>query len=234
LISVRGPADEKGFYRGIFVTPDLLRIYIQARGGLSISELDVRARTFKATGTIAATGFVSFALDPSGSRMLVQRNDSDDITLNDARTGTVIKVIASGKSDVLLSRFLRDGRMAIVEGPSSKATLHLLSSDGTLLREIHFDAGEERIRYLGDDGARMVLAAWGTRDGTTRSLTAINLDRGVVERTESGPFAWAMTSFYWDNRPPLLPLHEVFYGDGLGRIVAWNPATGTKRMINIG
>jgi hypothetical protein len=233
LISVRGPSDERGFYRGIFVTPDLLRLYIQARGGLSIFELDVRARTLKATGSIAATGYVSFALDSTSARMLVHRNDADDITVNDARTGAVIKVIASSKN-VLLSRFLRDGRMVIIDGPSSKATLQLLAPDGALLREIHFDAGDERISYLGDDGARMVLSAWGTGDGKTRSLTVINLDRGVVERTESGPIAWAMTGSHWDSRPPLLPLREVFYGDGTGHIVAWNPATGTKRIINLG
>jgi hypothetical protein len=231
LISVRGPADGKGFYRGIFVNPDLLRLYIQARGGLSIFELDVRARTLKLMGSIAATGYLSFALDPDASRMLIHRNDTDEITLNDARTGAVIKVVASTRNDVLLSRFLRDGRMAIVEGPPSNATLHLLSSDGTLLREFHFDAGSERLSYLGDDGTRMVLSAWNTLDPGPRSITSINLDSGIVERTERGPFVWAMTSSYWDSRPPLLPLREVFYGDNPGRIVAWNPATGAKRMI---
>ena len=43
-----------------------------------------------------------------------------------------------------------------------------------------------------------------------------------------------MTNSFWDNRPPIQPLREVFYGDGAGHVVAWNPATGGQRMITGG
>ena len=129
LVSVRVPYEGRLYYQGYFLTPDLFRLYIRAQDGMSIYELDTRARGLRTTGAIETGGFVTFAIDPAASRMLVRRHGVDGITLNDARSGALIKTVVSGK-DVQNFRFLRDGRMAIVEGPSSKMTLHILSPDG--------------------------------------------------------------------------------------------------------
>ena len=232
LLSLRAPDIGKGMYRPYFLTPDLVRLYVQARDGLSIYELDIRTHELKATGSIAAVSFVTFALDPAGLRMLVLRNDLDRVTLNDARSGSVIKAVCGVRKNIRMARFVRDGRMAIVEQLGTKTTLHVLSLDGVSVQDIPVGTNaNERVSYLGDDGTRVILSTWRQGDGSPRSLVSVNLDQGVVERVERGPFAWAMTGSYWDNRPSLQPLREVFYGDDAGNIVAWNPGTGGKRMI---
>lgn len=228
LVSVRVPSDGRLYYTGYFLSPDVFRLYVHTQDGLSIYELDTRVRGLTATGTIANGGWVNFALDPMVSRMIVRRHNVDGITLNDARSGAIIKTIAGGKN-VLSYHFLRDGRMAIVEGLSSKTTLHILSPDGTLQRDIPFNGGE-RVGFLGDDGTRVVL--WvANKESSLVTLVAINLDRGVVERSERRALDWTMN--IWDPRPPIEPLREVFYGDA-GHIVGWNPATGARRMVTGG
>jgi hypothetical protein len=236
LLSVRVPHDERGMYRLYFLTPDLVRPYVQSRDGMSIYELDVRTHELKATTSIAAASFLDSSLDPARSRMLVRRHDLDDITLNDARSGAVIKPVAAAVTKNLrLSRFLRDGRVAIIEQLGSKTTLHVLSPDGAPVRDIPLDSvAVERVSYLGDDGIRLVLLTRRQADGSPQSLVSVNLDQGVVERIERGPFAWAMTGSYWENRSSIQPLREAFYGDAAGNIVAWNPATGAKRTITGG
>ncbi|HSY47694.1 MAG TPA: ABC transporter permease [Thermoanaerobaculia bacterium] len=225
LVSVRVPSDWRSFYQGYFVSPELFRFYVQKEDGLSIYELDTRVRGLRDTGAIADRGFVFFMLDPTVSRMIVQRHNLEGITLNDARSGAVIKTIAS--ENIRNFCFLRDGRMAIVEGPPSKMTLHILSSDGALQRDIPFDGGG-RVGFVGDDGTRVVLSV-ANKESSLRRLVAINLDRGVIERDASLPKDWTMIN--WENRPPIEPLREVVYGDGAGHIVAWNPVTGARRMV---
>jgi hypothetical protein len=229
LVSVRAPSDGRFYCQGYFLSPDVFRLYVHAQDGLSIYELDTRVRGLKATGAITNNGFVNFALDPTVSRMIVRRHNVDDITLNDARSGAVIKTI--GGKNVLNYRFLRDGRMAIVEGPPSKTTLHIFSPDGSLQRDIPFDGGE-RVGFVGDDGTRVVLSV-ANKENSLRTLVAINLDRGVIERSERIVLDWTMAGT-WESRPPIEPLREVIYGDGAGHIVAWNPVTGARRMVTGG
>lgn len=231
LLSVRGVGDVHGFYRGCFVSPDLFRLYVQGRDGLSIHELDLRARRMTTTGAIAATRYVAFSLDPAGSRMLVRRNDDDGLTLCDARTGAPIRSVAASSKNILMQRFLRDGRMVFVESRGTKGILHLLSPDGAPLRDIPLDLALDRLRYLGDDGERLTLSTWRLGDGRTESIITVNLVRGLIERTETGPFTWTATGSFWDDRPSLLPLREVYFGDGAGHIIAWSPATGVKRTV---
>ncbi len=233
LISVRLPGDyEHGVHHGYFLTPDLVRLYVQARDGVAIYELDARTHELKATGSIAALSFVAFTLNPTGSQMLVRRHDLAGVSLNDARSGAVIKMVDGDKKNVRMARFLRDGRMAIVKHLGSKTTLQVLSPDGSPVRDIPFDVDSaEHVSYLGDDGTRVVLSTSRRGDGSPRSLVSINLDQGVVERIERGPFLWTMTGSYWEDRPTIQPLREAFYGDAAGHIVAWNPASGKKRIV---
>jgi len=61
------------------------------------------------------------------------------------------------------------------------------------------------------------------------ALIAANVNGGVIERREMVP-VWVPSGFA-DLRPPIEPVRDVFYGDGTGRMMAWNPATGAKRRI---
>jgi hypothetical protein len=229
LASVRFP-DAK-YVRAFFVTPDVVRLYLNMEDGLKIVELDVRARGLQETGLIASPNFVSFYTDPKAAQMLVKKHREDVVTLVDARTGAPIRTIASG-THVKTARFLRDGRMVLVDGPDTATVLHILTADGTPQRDIAL--GPIRwVAFVGDDGTRVVLAA--ETSATHRELIAVNLDGGVVERREA--IRDLIPSGMVDLRPPIEPLHDVFYGEFSNlknRIVAWNPATGGKRIITGG
>ena len=222
LASARLP-DSK-YVRAFFVTPDIVRFYLNVADGLKIVELDVLSRGLQETGFIAAPHFVYFYADPAAVHMLVKRSREDLLTLSDARTGAPIKTLASG-TQLKTMRYLRDGRIAVVDGPDSAAVLHILAVDGTPQRDIPLGPTTWPI-FIGDDGTRCVLAV---SSGKVRQLMAVDLNRGVIER-RVGIVGWVPPGVF-DVRPPIEPLREVFYGDGDHHIVAWNPATGAKRRI---
>ncbi len=216
-----------GFSQGFFVTPDVLRLYFVAAGGLKIAELDVRAPGVHETGLLASTNSVLFYTDPSAEHVLVRERRADGVTLNDARTGALITTLAHG-TNVRTARYLRDGRIAFIDGPGSTAVLHILSPAGVPERDVPLGPARWTM-IIGDDGTRGVLSA--DTGGGHQTLFAINLNRGVIERRESIG-VW-VPSGRWDIRPPIEPLREVFYSDAKG-IQTWNPATGAKKMITGG
>lgn len=213
--------------RGLFLSPDVLRLYLNTAEGLKIGELDVRARGLRETGLIPSSTFVLVYLDPSATRMLVRKAREDVVTLNDARTGAIIATLLNG-TQLKMMRFLRDGRIVIVDGPETATVLHILSADGVAQK--HVPLGPSNwTRFLGDDGTRLVVSPI---DASRKSsLVVVDINRGVIERRESIRDAISTTAL--DLRPPIQPLREIFYGDGK-TIVGWNPATGAKRMITGG
>ena len=225
LASVRLP-DARNV-RGFFLSPDVVRLYINTAAGLQIAELDVRTRGLHETGSIAATTFVFVYLDPSGSRMLVRKLREDVVTLNDARTGAVITTLLNG-AHLKMMHYLRDGRIVIVDGADSAAMLHILSSAGVPQKDVPLGP-LAWCRFIGDDGTRLVISPI---DSSRRSsLVSVDLNHGAIERKEATRYP--MPTSFSDVRPPIQPLREVFYGNEKG-IVAWNPATGAKRMVTGG
>jgi ABC-type transport system involved in multi-copper enzyme maturation permease subunit len=219
---------EAKFLRTFFVTPDVVRVYATQPDGIKIMELDVRARGLRETGFIASPRFLYLYTDSSAAHMLVRKAHGGDLTVNDARTGTPIRTLATG--DVKAARYLRDGRIAFVDGADSATVLHILTADGTPQRDIALGARKSPL-IIGDDGARAVLTDVDAASGK-QMLEAINIDRGVIERRE--PITDWVPSGSLDTRPPIQPLREVFYVGDEGRIIAWNPATGAKRAITGG
>jgi len=123
LVSVKLP--ESAYMRAFFVSPDVVRLYLNTHEGMKIGEIDARAGGFRETGTVATNPGVLIYPDSSVTHMLVRPEARADIvTLNDARTGALITTLASG-THVRTSRFLRDGRIAIVDGPESATVLHI-------------------------------------------------------------------------------------------------------------
>ncbi|MGA8808907.1 MAG: hypothetical protein WB973_13605 [Thermoanaerobaculia bacterium] len=227
LVSVRLP--DSTYIREFFVTPDLIRMYLNVQDGVKIMELDVPSRALRETGFIASPKLVIFYSDPSGSQMLVRRSREDVVTLNDARTGSAIRTLTTG-TPFKDAHYLRDGRIALVDGPDSATVLHVLAADGTPQRDVLL--GAKRLpSIVGDDGTRVVLNEVDSASGR-RVLEAVNITTGVIEHRE--PIREWVYSDVFETRPPIEPLREVFYfGDG-GRILAWNPATGGKRTITGG
>jgi hypothetical protein len=158
--------------------------------------------------------------------MLVRpQRGADVVTQNDARTGALITTLASG-THVKAARFLRDGRIVIVDGPQSATVLHILTAGGVLEHDVPLGPSQQTI-LIGDDGVRVVMFA--VVSPGHNALIAADLNRGVIERRETVPF-WVPSGFA-DPRPPIEPLRDVFYGDGTGHMMSWNPATGAKRRI---
>ena len=225
LASVRLP--DAMYVRGLFITPDVLRLYLNGPdGGVKIMEIDARSRALRETGFIASPKFVSFYLDPAGARMLAKRSHENVLTLNDARTGAVIRTLPT-TGPVKAAHYLRDGRIAVVDGSDSATVLHILAADGTPQRDIPLGA-KQWVAIIGDDGARVVL---NDVDIASRRnmFEAVNINSGVVEHREPN-HEWVSAGVF-EMRPPIEPLHEVLYVGDQERIVAWNPATGATRMI---
>jgi hypothetical protein len=219
LVSARAPQGR--WAQGCFVSPDRFRLYAQTDDGLQILDLDATTRSIRLIGAIRSN--VYLLLDPTATRMIVRTEHSKTVTLNDAATGAVIKTLWNGKA-IATSRYLRDGRIVIVDG----ATMHLFAPDGSPIRDIALGFNSP-VWFAGDDGSRVTLVT--SEDRSPRELIAIDLTRGIVERRESGVRNWADGAIWFDARPPIEPLHEVIYKDMQNHIVGWNPATGAKRRI---
>jgi hypothetical protein len=157
--------------------------------------------------------------------MVVRAAQSNVVTLNDARTGTVIRTLLTG-SKVAVSRCLRDGRIVIIDSPPDGTVMHLFAGDGSPVRDIPLGPGTPAW-FAGDDGTHVVLM---TEMSGTRNLVSINVNRGVVERRETNAGHWTETGFF-DLRPAIGPLREVVYKDTQKHVMAWNPATGASRRI---
>jgi hypothetical protein len=219
LVSARVPLVRLA--RGCFLSPDRFRLYAQTDSGLQIFDLDASTHSLRSTGGIGSVPYVFISLDPTGTRMVVKQARSHVVTLNDAATGAVIRTLLNG-TKVSVARSLRDGRIVIIDGP----VMHLLAPDGSPIRDI---AGLSGLNwFVGDDGTRVVLM---TRTGNAAlELIAVDLNRGSIERRESG-VGDGVGGGWFDVRPPIEPLREVVYKDMENHIVAWNPATGAKRRV---
>src|SRR3954453_7968721 len=217
---------DAAYRRAIFITNDVVRLYLNQRDGIKIAELDVRVRGLHETGSTPSADALRIHLDPSAAHMLIGSVKHDVLTLNDARTGAAIRTLATG-TRFQAARYLRDGRIVFIDGAGSALVLHVLQSDGTPQRDVPL--GGRQPMFIGDDGARVVLT--GVIAGK-QMLAAINIDRGAVEHHEQIGF-WVPAGAM-ETRPPIEPLRDVFYAGDDGRIVAWNPATGAKRAITGG
>ena len=220
LASVKLPASK--YVSAFFLSPDVLRLYLNNGAGTTIGEVDVRSTGLRETGFVATKTYTLLYPDSSVSRMLV-RPERGVVTLNDARTGALITTLVSG-TQVQTARFLRDGRIAVVDGPQSAAVLHILSAGGVLEHDVPLGPSRETI-FIGDDGMRVVL--FSLLSPGHNELIAANLSRGVIERRKTVP-CWVPSGMV-DPQPPIEPLRDVFYGDANGHMVAWNPATGAIR-----
>jgi len=224
LASARLP--ETMFLHPFFVTNDVVRIYLNMPDGMKIVEMDVRTRGLHETGFVPSGNAVNAYPDSSATHMLMKVAGSGALTLNDARTGAPIRALATG-TQLKTVRYLRDGRIAFVDGPNSATVLHILAADGTPQRDVPLGA-KGWTTIVGDDGTRIVLNDVDSASGKGM-LEAINLDRGIIERRE--PIADWIPSGFLDTRPSIQPLREVFYLDANNHLMAWNPATGAKRAI---
>jgi hypothetical protein len=214
-------ADSK-YVRGLFVTPDLFRLYLQMESSVQIFELDVPAKVLRATGAIPAA--FNLSLDPAASRMVVCASRSSVVTLNDARTGAVIRTLLTG-TNLSIVRCLRDGRIVIADTAEGTTVMHVFSAGGSPVRDIPL-GNNTPASFAGDDGTRVVLM---TAVSGARQLLAVDVTRGLVEKRETD--VSEIAHGWYELRPGILPIHEVVYKDKQNHVMGWNPATGSTRRI---
>lgn len=210
------------YTQAVFVSPDLLRVYLATSTSWKIFEVDAKTRSVNQTGETPSSDQSSgwVVLDAGASHMLVHRLNSNLITLNDARTGAMIAPV--GGSDVRTAGFLRDGRVVYIDGPYSRRVLHVLGSGSLPQRNVILGASQWSW-IVGDDGQRLVI-----QNGA--EVLAIDLGRGTIERRAQATRVMPSP----EARTALEPLREVFYIDKDKHVVAWNPANGAKKMITGG
>jgi ABC-type transport system involved in multi-copper enzyme maturation permease subunit len=210
------------YAQAVFVSPDLLRVYLATSTGWKIFEVDAKTRSVNQTGEATSAGQPGglIVLNADASHMLVHGSKSHLVTLNDARTGAMIAPV--GGSDVRTACFLRDGRFVYIDGPYSRHVLHVLGAGSLPQRNVILGPSQWS-SIVGDDGQRLVI-----QNGA--EVLAIDLGRGAIERREQTIRVMPSP----EARTPLEPLREVFYLDEDKHVVAWNPANGAKRMITGG
>lgn len=196
----------------MFVTNDVVRVYVRSRAGdEAIYEYDVRARALRPTGTFQGWA-QSFSADRT--RMVVYKNHHP--YLADARSGEPITNLA-GK----MVRFLADGSIASVETHDLHATVRHFDANGRLLREAVLSPHTEAI-IGGGDGHRVVLGL--RRNGTADwGVAVFDLDRGVITREEP---SLRIALLDPDQSLPNEILATTEHG-----VVTWNLTTGAKRLV---
>lgn len=203
---------EDAWTQAVFVTNDVVRVYVGSRGGAEgIYEYDLQARALRQTGTVQG-GERSLSADRT--RMVVYQGHRS--YLADARSGEPIADLAGNGV-----RFLADGTMASVQTHNLHATVRHFDANGRLLREAVLSPYTEAV-IGGGDGHRVVLGV--RRDGTVGwGLAIFDLDRGVITREEP-----SLRIALVDRDQPLP--NELLTTSERG-VVTWNLTTGAKRLV---
>lgn len=204
---------EKAWPATVFVTNDVVRVYIRRAKvtDLGIFEYDLRTRTLTRTGSSDA---MAVALSPDRSRMLTLREGA--YVLADARTGAKI-ASPSGHS----VRFLADGTVAMIETLNRQSTLHRLDASGNRLPDVAIAGHYEGAAVVGGDATRIIMR--GKVDAREPWLFVVDPRTGAVLRQDP-----ELGEALIDNDRPLPD--EILTTAG-PRLVAWNIATGAKRPV---
>lgn len=204
-----------------FAGPDLVRVLVQARRRgeetmrpSPIYEYDLRTRELRQSGS--SPGWMRSA-SPDASRMIVYT--VGELSVADASTGaTLVKL---GRPGAVSPRFLADGSLAATVMENDRVTLRRLAADGAVLQEVPL-GGYAEASVEGGDAHRMLLEVRKAKPDPPM-LAMVNLDRGVIEKVEP-----SLRRTLSDSSQPLGT--EILAVTSTG-VVAWNPATGAKRLI---
>lgn len=214
LGSVRAPAP---IQRVTFPSPDTLRMYAREYGRdqtekpVRIFEYSISRRALRQTGELASrTLWLRFNDD--GSKVLIKLR-SGEMAIADARTGALVTNIPSNG----YAMFLRDGRIVAAD----QGIVRIFAADGSAIREIAIPASEAFLRA--EIGSGHVVVATRGPGVKPWGVVVVDVDRGSVVRSEPGLVVTA--------RGPL-SAREVLCMTTSKDLVAWNPATGAKRIIS--
>jgi hypothetical protein len=196
--------DARGFTGATFAGDDVLKIYAMRRsaGNLRFIDLlsfDVRARTFRRTGTAGPfSGTFPVLADAARDRILV-REKGATIDLLDGETGKTLKTFGKGAA-FRAAAFLSDGGMALFESDGGAGRVVVLSAAGEERRR--FPVGPaDRAWLLGESRPGTLVLAAGTAAEAQRRecrVLLVDLATGAVRTRATGvvpaaPYASALS-----------------------------------------
>ncbi len=175
-----------------------------------ILEFDISQKTLRKTGEMAhgsPTASTSWLrLSPDGTRFLLTTGSASqerDVTLFDARTGSLIQRIETAKTGITIARFLSDGRILVPRNPEGGPRfLDVRGPDGQLLRTLKMAPPRHRVWHGLEIAPGRFLAGIGpAADGVSLDswkpvLHVVDVDAGTVTSLDR-PFAPAVLTSWW-------------------------------------
>jgi ABC-type transport system involved in multi-copper enzyme maturation permease subunit len=203
LGSARIPTGQ--YQEAFFLTNDLVRIYASDDRTTAIFEFDIAKKDFHRTGVVP----VSVRRFNRKRTRAIQYWKRPKLEIYDARSGALV---ATGPNAVYSARFMTDGRIVAIH--ENKKVLQVLTPDGALIHEINLP-GEADWAPTFSNGRAIIMM----RKPKTTSVV-VDVDRGVVVRTESG-----VLPTYVTDSPQLLAW------DGEHNVIVWNPTTNERKIV---
>jgi hypothetical protein len=234
-------------FQMIFLSRSLMRIYEvpsygrQETGLLRAFELDLRTRKLTLTGETRFDRGLIITANDDASRLIAQlRTESGKPSVASILDGRTLQLIASIHAAVRpfrAVRFLRDGRIAALEGlEKENRRLAILGPDGRRLRTIEVAAGETGVFIAGEASPGKVVIALSRRVTSGKfeyTTLLVDIDGGRIARREERLVpAWTGGNYEIDPRQARFGPDHVWVLQGRdGAVWRWNPETGEKSLI---
>jgi hypothetical protein len=242
LVSAKVPVSSTNMRRLFFVSPDLLRVYVQTPQygavkstafTVEIYEVNVVTRALAHTGTYRCmTKNFGIAVSSDGTRALtVEREDNGPGRANviDARTG---QLIAQAPAEQLMHiTLLADGSVATLTETAGEWVLKVRGVDGS---ERQTPVGKMERMYFARElsGGRIVLTGAEQKEWST---ILVDYAHGSVVRREPNVHATSFSYQQWYGSDPRRtvadPEQPIAVIDGTKTLYAWQPLTGAKKQL---
>ena len=221
---VRGDHEE---LRGLFVAPEVFRLYRVGDRTIEIMQIDARTRKLEHLGKIEGGAGRSFVTNVSGSRLL---GVGPGIRLYDGVKGTLLAMLADEANRPGWPGMLPDGRIVMTE---DARRLRIFDADGREERTIELPpdcaAGPSASKVMvgGEVAPDRLVVGCGV-DSAKRTIWLANLHEGSIRKVADGLSPdWAFGA-----RPKLgSEATKLFYGADGRSLVRFDPITGERRQI---
>jgi len=242
LVSAKIPVKGANRRRFFFVSPDVVRVYVQtpqygslklAEFSVEIYEVDLRTRALTHTGTYrCTTKNFGITVSADGTRALtVERDDTGISRANviDARTGQLIAPAPA--ATMVHSALLANGSVATLDQTSGDWTLTVHGADGS---EHKTPIGKmERVYFVRQlEGDRLVIAGKGAK---TWSMIVADYAHGSIVRREEDAHASSFGYEEWYGSDPRRSVaaadQPIAMTDSAKTLYAWQPLSGAKKKL---
>lgn len=226
LASARIPLGDQEELRGLFVSPDALRLYRVGNREIEILQLDVGARALARLGRIEGSGGRYFLTDRTGSRLLALDGPNSRVRLFDGATGALLATLAE---DPVVSRWpalYPDGRIVLSERTQGGWRLRVFDTGGKEGASIPLPEASQIT--LGGEIAPGKLTIGVADESFHSNVWLVDLDGASVRQVAQ------------DLRPVRTlgnvvnlgsEATKLFYGPGQRSLVRFDPLTGQRQLL---